>query len=85
MLVQALAGKNQVLITAVWTEEGELFIFGDGEHEKLGHGGETCEPVPMLVQRYGPGQGGSLPLGMEMGSWATKQKCALPRSPHRRW
>ena len=55
-LVQALAGKKVVgatsgeCHTAAWTDEGELFTFGDGRHGKLGHGGTQNEPVPRLVE-----------------------------------
>ena len=60
-LVEALAGKNVAgagvgsVHTAVWTEAGELFTFGDGMYGRLGHGetgdkGESCELVPRLVE-----------------------------------
>jgi len=54
-LVQALAGKKVVGATAgyshtsVWTDEGELFTFGDGNFGRLGHGGTQNESVPRLV------------------------------------
>jgi len=54
-LVQALAGKKVTGAvtgshhTAVWTEEGELFTFGAGNHGMLGHGGKHDERVPRLV------------------------------------
>ena len=52
---EALAGKKVIglaaghLHTAVWTEAGELFTFGDGDHGQLGHGGTQHELVPRLV------------------------------------
>ena len=38
--------------TAVWTEAGELFTFGDGGNGRLamGHGGEHNELAPRLVE-----------------------------------
>ena len=35
---------------AVWTEEGELFTFGNGNYGVLGHGGTQNEYVPRLVE-----------------------------------
>jgi len=56
-LVEALVGKKAIGAstgyaqhTAAWTEEGELFTFGKGEHGQLGHGGTQNELVPRLVQ-----------------------------------
>jgi len=70
-LVQALTGRNVIgasagdehtgcdtAVTAVWTEEGELFTFGAGWElfkfgngsGRLGHGGTQSELVPRLVQ-----------------------------------
>jgi len=57
-LVEALVGKKVVGAsaaagnnhTAVWTEEGELFTFGNGTHGQLGHGGTQNEAVPRLVE-----------------------------------
>ena len=55
-LVEALVGKKVVgasagqIHTAVWTEEGELFTFGDGDGGRLGHGGTQNELVPRLVE-----------------------------------
>jgi E3 ubiquitin-protein ligase HERC2 len=55
-LVDALVGKKVVgaaagqYHTAVWTDEGELFTFGNGDHGKLGHGGQQTELVPRLVE-----------------------------------
>ena len=55
-LVEALVGKKVVGVspgdnhTAAWTEEGELFTFGEGEYGKLGHGGEENECMPRLVE-----------------------------------
>ena len=56
MLAGALA-SNQVAgasasdsHTAVWTEEGELFTFGQGVDGRLGHGGEQDEHVPRPVE-----------------------------------
>jgi len=36
--------------TAVCTEEGELFTFGNGLDGKLGHGGGRSELMPRLVE-----------------------------------
>jgi len=36
--------------TAVWTEEGEIFTFGQGSSGQLGHGGHASEYVPRRVQ-----------------------------------
>jgi len=55
-LVEALVGKKVIGVaagedhTAVWTEEGELFTFGDGFYVILGHGGKETELVPRLVE-----------------------------------
>jgi len=55
-LVEALSGKKVVgasggrFHTAVWTETGELFTFGNGGNGRLGHAGEQNEPVPRLVE-----------------------------------
>ena len=46
-MIGASAGTFQ---TAVWTEEGELFTFGDGMYGKLGHEGQQEELVPRLVE-----------------------------------
>ena len=35
---------------AAWTEEGELFTFGDGDQGQLGHGGKQNEHAPRLVE-----------------------------------
>ena len=54
-LVETLAGKKAIGVsagvnhTAAWTDEGELFTFGDGSNGKLCHGGEEDELVPRLV------------------------------------
>jgi alpha-tubulin suppressor-like RCC1 family protein len=42
--------RRQVMHTAVWTEEGELFTFGHGYVGRLGHGGYQEERVPRLVE-----------------------------------
>ena len=55
-LVGELAGKKVIgaaagtMHTAVWTDGGELFTFGDGAFGELGHGGEQNELVPRLVE-----------------------------------
>ena len=55
-LVEALVGKKVVgasagkETTAVWTEEGELLTCGNGKRGMLGHGGQTNELVPRLVE-----------------------------------
>ena len=55
-LVEALAGKKVVSAslhgnhTAVWTDEGEIFTFGNGGYGQLGHGGTQDEYVPRLVE-----------------------------------
>jgi len=55
-LVEALVGEKVVGAssagpqTAVWTEAGELFTFGNGQSGQLGHGGEEGEFVPRLVE-----------------------------------
>ena len=55
-LVEALAEKKVIGAaagfehTVVWTNEGELFTFGDGDSGKLGHGGEENEDVPRLLK-----------------------------------
>ena len=46
-VVGAAAGQNH---TAVWTDSGELFTFGDGLCGQLGHGGQANEPVPRLIE-----------------------------------
>jgi len=54
-LVEALVGKKVIGAaagyshTAVWTEEGELLTFGQGEYGRLGQGGNQPESVPRLV------------------------------------
>ena len=45
-VIGAAAGANH---TAAWTDEGELFTFGDGNYGELGHGGTLQEHVPKLV------------------------------------
>jgi len=53
--VDGLAGKNVVgaaaghYHTAAWTAAGELFTFGDGNSGRLGHGGNSFQYVPKLV------------------------------------
>jgi len=53
-LVEVLVGKKVigatagVSHTATRTEAGELFTFGHGGNERLGHGGEEHELVPRL-------------------------------------
>ena len=57
-LVEALVGKKVIgastgshaAHTAVWTEEGDIYTFGDGGYGMLGHGGEQHEPAPRLVE-----------------------------------
>ena len=55
-LVEALAVKKVIGTaagerhTVVWTEEGELFTFGNGNHGPLGHGRAQHESVPRLVE-----------------------------------
>jgi alpha-tubulin suppressor-like RCC1 family protein len=55
-LVEALAGMKVIgasantAHTAVWTEGGELFTFGYGDHGQLGHGGQEDEFVPRLIE-----------------------------------
>ena len=55
-MIEALAGKKVIGAaagaehTAVWTEVGELFTFGNGHDQILGHGGEEGELVPRLVE-----------------------------------
>jgi alpha-tubulin suppressor-like RCC1 family protein len=55
-LVEALVGKKVIGAaaggdhTAVWTDVGELFTFGEGTDGMLGHGGEEHEYVPRLVE-----------------------------------
>ena len=55
-LVEALTGKKVVgtsageTHTAAWTEEGELFTFGNGNFGRLGHGGAQNELVPRRVE-----------------------------------
>jgi len=72
-LVEALAGKKVIgaaaghLYSVVWTEEGELFTFGDGDYGKLGHGGQQHELVPRLVE----GLGGKKAIGAAAGGWHT--------------
>jgi len=61
-LVQALVGEKVIGAaagrpthgsapghTAAWTDEGELFTFGNGDDGRLGHGGREDEHVPRLV------------------------------------
>jgi alpha-tubulin suppressor-like RCC1 family protein len=54
-LVDALVGKKVIGAaagwqhTAVWTDEGELFTFGEGMFGKLGNGGHQNELGPRLV------------------------------------
>ena len=39
--------------TAVWSDAGELFTFGNGDSGRLGHGGgEANEFVPRLVEAF---------------------------------
>ena len=53
-LVAALAAKQVVGVvagayhTAVWTDTGELFTFGQGEHGQLGQGGD--QKLPRMVE-----------------------------------
>jgi len=42
--------QHQATFTAVWTEAGELFTFGQGFRGQLGHGGVESERVPRLVE-----------------------------------
>jgi len=46
-VVGAAAGYN---CTGAWTQDGELFTFGNGTGGELGHGCLTDEAVPRLVQ-----------------------------------
>jgi len=46
-VVGALAGA---LHTAIWTEAGELFTFGNSGCGQLGHGETEEEHVPRLVE-----------------------------------
>jgi len=58
-MIEALAGKKVVGVaagsghTAAWTEEGELFTVGYGQHGELGYGGTQEERVPRLVDALG--------------------------------
>ena len=36
--------------TLVWTEEGDVYTFGEGGNGQLGHGVRADEPVPRLVE-----------------------------------
>jgi len=55
-MIESQAGKKAIGVaagtsrltshTAVWTEEGELFAFGDGDGVVLGHGKQEHEHVP---------------------------------------
>jgi alpha-tubulin suppressor-like RCC1 family protein len=55
-LVEALAGKKVIGAaagdhhTAVWTDAGEFFTFGDGRSGRLGHEDADHELVPRLVE-----------------------------------
>jgi len=55
-MIQTLAGEKVIGVsadeyhTALWTEAGELFTFGDGSSGKLGHGREQGENSPRLVE-----------------------------------
>ena len=55
-LVKSLAGKKVIGAhagyehSAVWTEVGELFTFGNGGCGQLGRGGQQNEYVPTLVE-----------------------------------
>jgi len=57
-LVEALAGKQVIgaaagkYHTAAWTEEGELFTFGNAFYGQLGHGATQNELVPSLVEAF---------------------------------
>jgi len=54
-IIQAFTGKKVIGAaagikhTAVWTNAGELFTFGNGIYGQLGHGGQQEELVPKLV------------------------------------
>jgi len=48
-IIEALVGKK-VIGTAAWTDSGQLFTFGTGDHWRLGHEGTQDELVPMLVK-----------------------------------
>jgi alpha-tubulin suppressor-like RCC1 family protein len=48
-LEKKVTGVAQRCHTAVWTELGELFTFGQGEYGNLGHGEDVDERVPRLV------------------------------------
>ena len=55
-MIEVLVGKKVIgaasgnRYTAVWTGEGELFTFGDGDYGQLGHGVLQNELVPRLVE-----------------------------------
>jgi alpha-tubulin suppressor-like RCC1 family protein len=55
-VVEALVGKQVVGAAAgeyhslVWTNTGEVYTFGDGASGQLGHGGNTRERVPRVVE-----------------------------------
>ena len=55
-LVEALVGVNVVGTeaghshTMVWTDEGKVYSFGNGESGKLGHGGYDNVLVPRLIE-----------------------------------
>jgi alpha-tubulin suppressor-like RCC1 family protein len=45
-VIGAVAGGH---ITAVWTEDGDLFTFGEERYGQLGHGEHLGESMPRLV------------------------------------
>ena len=49
-MIGAPAGSTD---TAVWTDAGDLFTFGDRGCVQLGHGGEQGGFVPRLVEAPG--------------------------------
>jgi alpha-tubulin suppressor-like RCC1 family protein len=62
--------QRQANFTAVWTEEGELFTFGQGGFGQLGHGGQPRELVPRLVQALV----GKKVIGASAGMWHTASR-----------